>query len=50
MAEQWRISGGRNDDEDDDVDDSDPTDVALMNSGACANLKCFKCGERGHYA
>ena len=50
MAEQWRISGGRNDDEDDDIDDSEPTDVALMNSGAGANLKCFKCGGRGHYA
>ena len=50
MAEQWRISGGRNDDEDNDINDSEPTDVALMNSGAGANLKCFKCGERGHYA
>jgi len=51
MAEQWRISGGRNDDEANDTDDdAEPTDVALVDSSAGSKVKCFKCSERGHFA
>ena len=50
MAEQWRISGGRNDDEANDTDDDgEPTDVALVYSSAGSKFKCFKCSERGHF-
>ena len=51
MAEQWRIPGGRNDDKANDTDnDAEPTDVALVDSSAGLKVKCFKCGNRGHFA
>ena len=42
MAEQWRISGGHNDDEANDTDnDAEPTYVALVDSSAGSKVKCF---------
>ena len=50
MSENWRIGGGTSTTSK-EVDDSEPTDVALSDvPGAFANRKCFKCGEKGHMA
>jgi len=50
MSENWRIGGGTSTTSK-EVDDSEPTDVALSDvPGAFANRKCFKFGEKGHMA
>ena len=46
IGKPWRICGGGNDSEDDSDDKA--TDTALGTTNA--NIKCYNCGEMGHYS